>query len=469
MVLVRFPKGVAVSDSLKEAVNYVKEHRYQPTAALVLFFLFFISTILLLAQIPLGAIPWWSWLTALAVSVTAVLLWWLSVKPKRHPKRVVGVDIAIVSEEPKQQLQVRNDFVATIRKLMESSSRSSHPFHLIEHPKHIAAKIKSREDAMELTRKTRGRFLVYGTTKLRDIQGKRQHVLELEGLVRHKPIGQEVSQRFSGEFREVLPPTFIISPTSDLLSFRVTAEWIDIAARYIVGVASGFSGDLDYAESLFLDLERRLHSSSSLPSPMAKIKHLLPVRLAEVYKVRSGKLYDDYWIKQDNQILKEMELWNQKALKYDPNWYSGHLAQAICAFVLRRDLSAAWESIGKCKKIPETTWRYSAAFLHAYEGDLKKAYQEYKRAFYDPPQNQTVPIQSEDFIHLVLEEEPEKGQLYYCLGLINLRAKRDLVAAKNDFQQFLNSEAADHFPEEQKIVRIQIGEIQRQLKEEVGG
>ena len=127
---------------------------------------------------------------------------------------------------------------------------------------------------MELTRKTRGLFLVYGTTKLRDIQGKRQHVLELEGLVRHKPIGQEVSQKFSGEFREVLPSTFIISPTSDLLSFRVTAEWIDIAARYIVGVASGFSGDIDYAESLFLDLEKRLlSSSSSPPGPIAKIKN----------------------------------------------------------------------------------------------------------------------------------------------------------------------------------------------------
>lgn len=458
-----------MSDPLKEAVNYIKEHRYQPTGALVLFFLFFIGTILLLARIPLGAIPWWSWLTALAVSVTVVLLWWLSVKPKRHPKRVVGVDIAIVSEEPKQQLQVRNDFVATIRKLMESSSRSSHPFHLIEHPKHIAAKIKSREDAMELTRKTRGRFLIYGTTKLRDIQGKRQHVLELEGLVRHKPIGQEVSQRFSGEFREVLPSTFIISPTSDLLSFRVTAEWIDIAARYIVGVASGFSGDLDYAESLFLDLEKRLlSSSSSLPSPIAKIKNSLPVRLAEVYKARSGKLYGDYWLKRDDQILKEMEPCVQKALEYDPNWYSGHLHQAMCAFVLRRDLSVVWECIEKCKKVPDTIWRYSAAFLYAYEGDLGKAYKEYKRAFYDPPQDPTVPLQCEDFIHLVLEKEPEKGQLYYCLGLINLRAKGDLVAAKNDFQQFLNSEAADHFPEEQKFVRTQIGEIQRRLKEQVG-
>ncbi len=161
-----------------------------------------------------------------------------------------------------------------------------------------------------------------------------------------------------------------------------------------------------------------------------------------------------------------MELWMKKALKYDPNWYSGHLAQAIYDFVLRRDLPAAWEFVKQCRKIPDTTWRYSAAFLYAYEGDLNKAYREYKKAFYNSPENPTVPIQSEDFIHLVLEEEPEKGQLYYCLGLINLWAKKDFVAAKNDFQQFLNSEAADDFPEEQKIVRIQIGEIQRRLKEE---
>jgi len=164
-----------------------------------------------------------------------------------------------------------------------------------------------------------------------------------------------------------------------------------------------------------------------------------------------------------------MEPWVQKALEYDPNWYSGHLNQAMCAFVLRRDLPVVWECMEKCKKIPDTIWRYSTAFLYAYEGDLGKAYKEYKRAFYDPPQDATIPLQCEDFIHIVLETEPEKGQLYYCLGLINLRAKGDLLAAKNDFQQFLNSEAAALFPKEQKLVRIWIGEIQKQLKEEDAG
>jgi len=445
-------------DLLKEAVHFVKEHYYQPKGGLALFFLVFIGVIPLLAQLPLDLPLWASLTVALAASVTVTLRWWFSVKPKKHPKQAVGIDIAIVSEEPKQQLQVRNDFVATMAKLVESS-QSLCNFHLIEHPNHIAAGIKSSKDARELTEKTRGRFLIYGTAKLREIRGEQQHVLELEGLVRHKPIGPEVSQQFSSEFRKVLPSIITIPKESDFFSFLFTAEWIDIVAQYIIGIASLVSADLDTAESLFLNLEKRLlNSSSSPPSPIAKIKNSLPVRLAQVYKVRSVKLYDDYWIKRDNQILEEMELWMKKTLKYDPNWYSGHLAQAICDFVLRRDLPAAWESIKKCRKIPDTTWRYSAAFLYAYEGDLNKAYREYK--------NPTVPIQSEDFIHLVLEEEPEKGQLFYCLGLINLRAKKDFVAAKNDFQQFLNSEAADDFPEEQKFVRIQIGEIQRRLKEE---
>jgi hypothetical protein len=56
--------------------------------------------------------------------------------------------------------------------------------------------------------------------------------------------------------------------------------------------------------------------------------------------------------------------------------------------------------------VNDATWRYSKALLVAYEGDLDKAYREYRDAFAAPLNVETVPIQSEEFIHLLLEGDP---------------------------------------------------------------
>jgi len=48
-----------------------------------------------------------------------------------------------------------------------------------------------------------------------------------------------------------------------------------------------------------------------------------------------------------------------------------------------------------------------------------------------------VPIQTEEFIQEILEQEPSKTQLHFCLGLINFYAKEDYGAAERDLARFL--------------------------------
>ncbi len=73
----------------------------------------------------------------------------------------------------------------------------------------------------------------------------------------------------------------------------------------------------------------------------------------------------------------------------------------------------------------------------------------YVRAFKGPLEDPTVPMQSEEFMQLVLEEENDKVQLLFCCGLINYRAKRDLAAAKRDLSEFLKRVSASDFPQAQ--------------------
>ena len=82
------------------------------------------------------------------------------------------------------------------------------------------------------------------------------------------------------------------------------------------------------------------------------------------------------------------------------------------------------------------TWRFSRAFLFGYEGKTKKAYDEYMRAFRGPSVHTNVPIQCEEFIHVILAEEPERITLLFCSGLLNLYGKKDHLSAVRDFTEF---------------------------------
>jgi hypothetical protein len=62
----------------------------------------------------------------------------------------------------------------------------------------------------------------------------------------------------------------------------------------------------------------------------------------------------------------------------------------------------------------------------------------------------------EEFIAEVVQHEPEKYQLYFYLGLINLYKKEDYVLAKRDFDRCLE----DSKPED--------AELRRQIEKHLG-
>lgn len=102
---------------------------------------------------------------------------------------------------------------------------------------------------------------------------------------------------------------------------------------------------------------------------------------------------------------------------------------------------------------------YSEAFLNAYDGDLDSAYKMYRRAFDAPLQNSNTPMDCEIFIQNILEEEPNRYWLYFCLGLINFREKRDLQLAREHFSSFLTIVEADRYKDQVKAARNWIEEI----------
>jgi tetratricopeptide (TPR) repeat protein len=280
------------------------------------------------------------------------------------------------------------------------------------------------------------------------VRGKETHILNVDGVIRHARIPQEISNTFAADFRSVIPKSLMFSTENDALVFESASKWFDISTRYVVGVAAYLSGSVGYAELMFTQIETELSRAQELPPFIQSIAKKLPSRFLELYSTWNMAVHQEYFITGNNDFLRIEDMLTEKLLKRDPKNYSALLGKSIAEFVLRRNIARAKELVLRCKDSPDATWRYNIAFLLCYEGDLAKAHEEYRIAFKRFSNNVTTPIQCEEFIHKILAIEPDKTQLHFALGLINYNAKKDFNAAKADFTEFLKSQWPQKFPNE---------------------
>jgi len=333
-------------------------------------------------------------------------------------------------------------------------------FHIVDFPQRFARNLDATSVRRLLSR-SRCKFLIYGVGRIRRQENQEVHVFDLTGVVSHAPIPKSVSTRFAEEFTSLFPTKLLVPIENDFFSFEVTAYWLDVVVRYIVGVAAYYTRDLAYAEELLLSVEQRLNRDEPRVPAITRIKQSVPGRLRDVYKAGAYGWGDAYRIERDKVMLRNAELALDKLDARFPTDYNGHILRAMIAFALHRDIERAKREIDKCRAVNDSTWMYSDAFLHAYEGDLESAYRIYRKAFEYPSTDMTLAIQVEEFIQIVIDEEPDRVDLYFCLGLLNYRAKFDLEAARKDFGRFLNGTERSHYPRQHEAVEKWMGEINR--------
>ncbi|MBI4232723.1 hypothetical protein HY605_05835 [Candidatus Peregrinibacteria bacterium] len=357
------------------------------------------------------------------------------------------------------------DFVAELRRLLRQGT-PTHKFALVRIPQHHAKGVVNENDAWRIRVRAKCHFIVFGTAKDREIAGSTKHILNLDVQVAHWPIPRTVSQKLSQEMAEVFPRRLHIDTRNDLLSLEFTSEWVDCVARYIIGIAASLSGDLAYAESLFLDLFKNKHLQRSALPPLRKMRQRIPIRLGEIYAFRASQVYEQ-WCRERNPMLIE-EMWHHLVhlRNFYPEHYSGRLLSAIYFFIARRDVEAALREIRKCRTIRDATWRYSYAFLVAYCGKMLRARRMYQSAFEHHCNSADVPLQTEEFMIWLLQEEPDKVQLHFCLGLVNWHAKDDKKQAVQDFRKFLASNGSQEFPDEVRLAHAYVSTLEGELNKE---
>ena len=93
----------------------------------------------------------------------------------------------------------------------------------------------------------------------------------------------------------------------------------------------------------------------------------------------------------------------------------------------------------------------NVGFLLAYESDLRSAIRNYRQALLQSTVPAEVIGKIEDFMLHVATAEPQKYQLYYCLGFLNWKFKGDLVQAAADFSTFIAHRREGEFAKEVEL------------------
>lgn len=397
-----------------------------------------------------------------------IILWvfiWLYIRRvPRNKYPHVGFIVSIITENESDQIKLKSDFIDTLSSLLDLKDLK-YKFQLIIYPNYYAKRITNSEIAGKYLLKSNASFMIFGKCRLRKDNGKDTYILDINGIVKHKEISKEVKDKLSAEFSEVLPKRIKISLENDLRSFEITSQIIDITSKYIISIASIITGDLDYSITLLNSLKPILSNFNQNIPFIKLVKERSIRRLSVIYNIKATIEYNKYRKTKDKEQLSLLKSYLDLVEGKDKfDIYYCSLLKSIYYFLIK-DIPKAKNELSICQGIDiDSNWRLSKAFLHAYENDLLKAHSEYKKAFKkNIGYNTTFDV--EIFINDVLEEEPDKHQLYFCLGLINFYEKEDFFSAKSDFEKFLHT--ADLDKRSSKIAESYIKKIESKLSRKI--
>jgi tetratricopeptide (TPR) repeat protein len=401
--------------------------------------------------------------TAILFGTAAVLFiaWYFSRSIPKTKSNKVGFVISIACDDESEAKRIRADFVLTLQRLIKAGKTGS-SFQFIEVPSFHSERVVDIDDAQKLRIQTKAHFLLYGRVRVRNLNNKEHHFIELDGVVAHKPIPDNISKQLANEFSELLPRKVAIATENDLLAFQFASEWAEVVAKYIIGIAAALSGDLVYAEHLYTEVLEKVKSNTHDFPVFEKLLQRLPTRIFELFEARATHCYEQWVVTHDQNEVENM---GSMLNKIDFEQYkrpSIAFLESIFHFLKDGNVTAAQEWLNKCPKTSRNSaWHFNVAFLHAYQGDLKTAIRHYRAAVALPITPDLI-SKIEDFLVFIASSEPAKYQLFYCLGFFNWQVKGDNTQAVTDFEKFLHSGVSTEFSKERELARDWLSEIAKE-------
>ena len=442
------------SPTLEEIFQFLEEKWFKKSGLVTAEIVSIIITSTLL--VTADAEFYW-WILLIVIGLIIWLFWFFTARPPVVPENKIGFLVCITCSDEVELRDITDDFISPLRKLVKSG-KTGDVFHFVDMPQHFAREVVDTESALRMRVRCKAHFMIYGRVRRKIINKEENHIIELEGVVAHQPIPNQVSESLATEFTELLPRNVQIPKDNDLFAFQFTSEWTEIVARYIIGVAAAYSGDIDYAENLYQDVLSRLQGKDQNFPIYRKLKERIPHRLAELYEAMASTYFSKWSETRNFDYLTEVDEWLDRIDKVVKDDRTVLFLRSITTFLTTRSVDKAIDMLKRVKESDNQIWQCNMAFLYAYKGSLKKAIQHYRYAERCDYQQENL-FQIEDFIHWLIEQEPTKYQLYYCLGFINMKIKGDQILARENFEKFLEMCDESEYVQEKSLAQNWVREL----------
>jgi len=370
----------------------------------------------------------------LLLAVIFVLIWLAIRRIPKFKQIEIGVLFAIRTDNENVREKIKKDFFTEIERNIKGVDNKINVLILSEYH---SEKIDNNKMLIKKYHETsNAKFILYGIARNRIQNGKEHYVIEFNESVSHKRITEENHRNLVRDMFSVFPRKSMISHDEELTGFSLNSLLFTYGSLYILGLACIYNG---YVETAY-----KLHKKCNNMN----------------VEVKDEAVNNNFIrIKNNNKQLIMNELHHMALKEYagECNWSKigekvkeaekiCSLSYDMCAlssiyYFHERDIKKAKERLFEARKKSngDFTWAYSLAFLFAYEEKLNKSYTYYKIGF----QNRAainVHIQCEEFIYNVLELEPDKYQLHYCLGLLYYYKHEDYQLANEEFKIFLSED-----------------------------
>ena len=207
--------------------------------------------------------------------------------------------------------------------------------------------------------------------------------------------------------------TFKKSSTIDEMFFA--AKQLSIICNYVVGLVMLLVAKPAEAYDRFHMLKSLLKNQN--PDDITPgFNNILNNRLLESCMLLVDNDCNAFYLDRDKSALEDMNKKLDEINSILPDTYEYYEGKAYYYVAQNSDICAAKECIKKCKQYKKrTSWRYSEAFIAAYENRTPMIiYKKYSQAFrHDQSLTRIV-----DYIEYMLEQEPARVGLHFAAGLV---------------------------------------------------
>lgn len=306
-------------------------------------------------------------------------------------------------------------------------------------------------------------FVIYGICKKGEDEESISYLLNFNGIEFKKPVIEGGKKIIKKEIKDVFIPMCDIKIRKQSINndFEYNAEKLNLLMDYIIGTVFLMSQEFEISSDKYCDLKKRLSLYKKNDKMINIIKNVIDNRvfLACIFAANDKLL--EYSQVQEKTILKTIkEQLDKISHKYHNYYY--HQIYAIYDFLYDRNIKSATIHIDECSKCSiNSDWKFSKTFLKLYESNtitnLCAAYKTYKKLF--EQNNYSIEFMNWilDFIYMILDEEPEKTQLHFLIGLLYHFYFNNDQLKEQHYKTFLenNAEKANNDSFRQILLKIQ--------------